>query len=182
MLLFIQIGYPKKCYRASLNHWFIPSTQTLVNQQWVNILTRLAGNHSISPESLTGHFFYRAYFNMATFGKVFEYLGMPYESLELMMGLENEGSDKPKFHMGSKTIRLLPRFIRFFLSFIRIESQFNRQIKKKIDKFRLSNKEIQESVSIENFGNTLRCIFDDMKPVVYFNITVPLFAMMYNKF
>jgi phosphohistidine swiveling domain-containing protein len=153
----------------------------LVNQQWVNILTRLAGNHSISPESLTGHFFYRAYFNMATFGKVFEYLGMPYESLELMMGLENEGSDKPKFHMGSKTIRLLPRFIRFFFSFIRIESQFNRQIKKKIDNFRLSNKEIQESVSIEQLWQHSQMIFDDMKPVVYFNITVPLFAMMYNK-
>lgn len=153
----------------------------LVNQQWVNILTRLAGNHSITPESLSGHFFYRAYFNMATFGRIFEYLGMPYESLELMMGLENEGSDKPKFHMGSKTIRLMPRFIRFFLSFIRIESQFNRQIEKKIDEFRLSNKEIQESVSIEQLWQHSQKVFDDMKPIVYFNITVPLFAMMYNK-
>jgi phosphoenolpyruvate synthase/pyruvate phosphate dikinase len=154
---------------------------TLINYQWVNILTRLAGNHSITSESLTGHFFYRAYFNMATFGKVFEKLGMPYESLELMMGLENEGSDKPKFHMGSKTIRLLPRFLTFFLSFIRIESQFNRQVAKKIEEYRLSNKEIQDSTSIEKLWQHTQSIFDDMKPVVYFNIILPLFAMMYNK-
>jgi hypothetical protein len=75
----------------------------------------------------------------------------------------------------------MPRFIRFFFSFIRIESQFNRQIKKKIDEFRLSNKEIQESVSIEQLWQHSQNIFEDMKPVVYFNITVPLFAMMYNK-
>jgi pyruvate,water dikinase len=155
---------------------------TLVNYQWVNILTRLAGNHSITPESLTGHFFYRAYFNMATFGRVFEKLGMPYESLELMMGLENEGSDKPKFHMGAKTIKLLPRFIRFFFSFMRIESQFNRQVSRKIDEFRLSNKNIQESTSIEQLWQHTQSIFDDMKPVVYFNIVLPMFAMMYNKF
>lgn len=154
---------------------------TLINYQWVDILTRLAGNHSITPESLTGHFFYRAYFNMATFGKVFEKLGMPYESLELMMGLENEGSDKPKFHMGAKTIRLLPRFFTFFLSFIRVESQFNRLVSKKVGEFRLSNEAIQKSSSIEQLWQQTQSIFEDMKPVVYFNIILPLFAMMYNK-
>lgn len=154
---------------------------TLINYQWVDILTRLAGNHSITPESLTGHFFYRAYFNMATFGKVFEKLGMPYESLELMMGLENEGSDKPKFHIGGKTIRLLPRFFTFFLSFIRIESQFNHLVSKKVGEFRLSNEAIQKSSSIEQLWQHTQSIFEDMKPVVYFNIILPLFAMMYNK-
>lgn len=154
---------------------------SLINHQWVNILSRLAGNHSIQPESLTGHFFYRAYFNMATFGKVFEQLGMPYETLELMMGLENEGSDKPKFHMSSKTYRLTPRFIRFFLSFVRIENRFNKQLKKKISEFRKNNVEIQESVSVEQLWQQTQNIFEDMKPMVYYNIVLPLFAMMYNK-
>jgi phosphoenolpyruvate synthase/pyruvate phosphate dikinase len=154
---------------------------SLINHQWVNILARLSGTHSITPESLSGHFFYRAYFNMATFGKVFEQLGMPYESLELMMGLENEGSDKPKFHMGSKTFRLFPRFMRFFLSFIRIENRFNKQLPKIISDFRVSNKEIQESTSLEQLWQQTQMIFEDMQPIVYYNIVLPLFAMMYNK-
>jgi phosphohistidine swiveling domain-containing protein len=154
---------------------------SLINHQWVNILTRLAGDHSIAPESLTGHFYYRAYFNMATFGKVFEQLGMPYESLELMMGLENEGSEKPKFHMSSQTFKLLPRFLSFFLSFIRIEHRFNKQLPKIIEDFRLNNKEIQETVSIEQLWQKTQMIFEDMRPVVYFNIVLPMFAMMYNK-
>jgi phosphohistidine swiveling domain-containing protein len=154
---------------------------SLINHQWVNILTRLAGNHSIAPESLTGHFYYRAYFNMATFGKVFEQLGMPYESLELMMGLENEGSDKPKFHMSAQTFKLLPRFLSFFLSFIRIEYRFNKQLPKIIEDFRFNNKEIEETDSIEQLWQKTQMIFEDMRPVVYFNIVLPMFAMMYNK-
>ena len=154
---------------------------SLVNHQWVDILTRLAGNHSIEPESLTGHFFYRAYFNMATFGKVFEQLGMPYETLELMMGLENEGSDKPKFHMSAKTFRLMPRFLLFFLGFIRIEKQFNSLMKKKMNEFRSSSEEIENLKTVNELWEHTQKLFKDMGPIVYFNIVLPLFAMMYNK-
>ncbi len=154
---------------------------SLINHQWVNILTRLAGNHSITPESLTGHFYFRAYFNMATFGKIFERLGMPYETLELMMGLENEGQDKPKFHMSTHTVKLIPRFLRFFLSFIRLESRFSKHMSTIMNDFKASIKKIEQSESVEELFHQTLAIFDDMRPIVYYNIVLPLFAMMYNK-
>ncbi|MCK7472086.1 MAG: hypothetical protein MZU95_16040 [Desulfomicrobium escambiense] len=88
-----------------------------------------------------------------------------------------------EFHMGSKTIRLLPALFNVFPPkfYIRIESQFNRPSSKENRRISFEQYEIQDSTSIEQLWQHTQSIFDDMKPVVYFNIILPLFAMMYNK-
>jgi hypothetical protein len=40
----------------------------LINRVWVDLLIQLTGDTSFQPDELTGHFFYRAYFNMSVFG------------------------------------------------------------------------------------------------------------------
>jgi hypothetical protein len=67
----------------------------LVNGAWVRILQELIGKMDLDPESLARMFYYRAYFNMGVIGRIFEAIGMPRESLELLMGRDVEGGTPP---------------------------------------------------------------------------------------
>ncbi len=80
----------------------------MVNKAWLDLLEAAVGELGLEPEELAHPFGYRAYFNMTAIGGVFEALGMPRESLELLLGLPS-GSKQPSFKPGPGTIRKLPR-------------------------------------------------------------------------
>jgi hypothetical protein len=79
----------------------------LVNRAWLRLFAELVGSNDIAPEDLAKAFHYRAYFNMSTIGRIFEELGLPRESLELLLGLE-AGEVKPRFYPTVKTARHVP--------------------------------------------------------------------------
>jgi pyruvate,water dikinase len=83
----------------------------LVNSAWVRLFTELIGPNDIDPNDLAKSFYYRAYFNMGTIGRIFEMLGLPRESLELLIGLQPKGREKPSFKPTLKTLTLLPRLL-----------------------------------------------------------------------
>ncbi len=83
----------------------------MVNQAWVDLFTEALGPNDIRPENLARAFAYRSYFNMGAIGDIFELLGMPRDSLELLLGLP-AGSDPPSFKPTPATMRLLPRLLR----------------------------------------------------------------------
>ncbi|SDI10502.1 PEP/pyruvate-binding domain-containing protein [Proteiniclasticum ruminis] len=72
------------------------------NKIWREILVSLTGDETIDPDDLTGYFYGRAYFNMALFGQVFESMGIPYEGLELLLGVEEDGPRKPHLKPGMR--------------------------------------------------------------------------------
>jgi hypothetical protein len=78
----------------------------LVNGAWVAMFTELIGPNDIEPETLAGRFYSRAYFDMAALGEIFELLGLPRETLELLIGIEVEGPERPSFKPSPKTYRL----------------------------------------------------------------------------
>ncbi len=80
---------------------------------WVDLLTEAIGENNLDPSNLIRQFHYRAYHNMAEFGKVFESLGLPRESLEMMMGILPPGAGKPPMKPGMKTIASIPQLISF---------------------------------------------------------------------
>ncbi len=88
-------------------------------RQWVRILNELVGDTHLQPERLVKAFHYRAYFNMGQFGRVFASLGMPPDSLELMMGVLPPGISRPKFMPGLPFLPKAPRAIRFILDKLR---------------------------------------------------------------
>lgn len=90
----------------------------LVNSAWIELFTELIGPNDILPEDLAQAFYYRAYFNMGTIGRIFEALGMPQETLEIMMGLEG-GDQRPRFRPSSKVMKHVPRMLRFLLAKLR---------------------------------------------------------------
>jgi pyruvate,water dikinase len=80
----------------------------LVNAAWIDVLEELVGPLGVRPEALARSFGYRAYFDMTTIGAVFEALGMPRDSLELLLGLP-KGPEAPRFRPGAEAFRHLPR-------------------------------------------------------------------------
>lgn len=66
----------------------------IVNRAWIDLFTAAIGKNDIRPDQLAKPFGYRAYFNMTVIGDIFVVLGMPRESLELLLGLP-AGSERP---------------------------------------------------------------------------------------
>ena len=81
---------------------------SIVNAAWIQILEEVLGPLHIRPEDLTRTFGHRAYFDMTTFGVVFEALGMPRDSLELMMGLPKD-SERPRMRATPAMLRHVRR-------------------------------------------------------------------------
>lgn len=90
-------------------------TVPIPGDSWVRLITEVIGRNKIEPGSLAKAFHYRAYHNLGVFGEIFASLGMPRESLEIVMGVAPSGTSMPKFKPGLKFLRHLPRIARFLL-------------------------------------------------------------------
>jgi pyruvate,water dikinase len=151
----------------------------LVNSAWIDLFTELIGPNDIDPDQLSKAFHYRAYFNMGTIGRIFNALGFPEESLEILMGMEG-GNDKPAFRPSWTTLQHLPRMIRFLLdklSFTRKvrehlpQSEARFQAMAEVDIGRLDDNSILEQVEQ---------LFAVTREAAYFNIVTPLLMGVYN--
>jgi len=152
----------------------------LVNGAWVRLLTEMIGPNEIQPEDLSKSFLNRAYFNMGTIGRIMELMGFPRESLELLMGLEIEGAEKPSFKPGPKTFRLLPRMAWFALSKLGFGRRANRHA-------RSARRQYQETLTLDLTGLSEEGIlahieehFQIVQETAYFNIVTPLMAQLFN--
>ncbi|HYO42707.1 MAG TPA: PEP-utilizing enzyme [Candidatus Limnocylindrales bacterium] len=82
----------------------------VVNAAWLRVLEELVGPLDVRPHDLARSFAYRAYFDMTTIGRVFEAVGMPFDSLELLLGLP-KGPEAPRFRPGRSALRHVPRAV-----------------------------------------------------------------------
>src|SRR6056297_3080733 len=153
----------------------------LINPVWASILKRLTGEGSWDPDKFTGHYYYRAYFNMSIFGRVFERLGMPTEALELLFGLEEDGPEKPKMRPGIAFIPRVPRLLIFALSLIGINYKLNHLVKSKKSSYERLSVEIDEEQDPVDWLKLAFQVFEETKSVAYYNIRIPLQAMMYHR-
>jgi len=82
---------------------------------WKRIFLQLLGQDAacIDINRMARPFCFRAYYNMGIVGDVFELLGMPRESTELMMGMDVPGTEPPRMTPGARSLRYLPRMTFF---------------------------------------------------------------------
>lgn len=153
----------------------------LVNGAWVKLLTELIGPNDIAPEDLARSFYYRAYFNMGTLGRIFEMLGFPRESLELLMGIEIGGEDRPSFRPTWKTYSLLPRLIRFAAQKLRFESRIEAFLPKMEAEYQSLPLEQIEHLSAEDIIAEVDRLYDLNRHTAYYNIVTPLLMQAYNQ-
>jgi phosphohistidine swiveling domain-containing protein len=153
----------------------------LVNGAWVALLTELIGPNDIDPESLAGYFYSRAYFNMGGLGQVFELLGLPRETLELLMGIEVEGPERPSFKPSPGTYALLPRMLRFALDKARFARKIEAFLPDMEEEFRaFRGKQVVER-SEEQLLDEIDRLYPLAQEAAYYNIVTPLLMQVYNR-
>ncbi len=150
-----------------------------MNGAWVNLFTELIGPNDIAPEDLAKSFYYRAYFNMGAVGRIFEILGFPKESLELLMGLEG-GGDRPTFKPTTKTFQHIPRMLSFLLRRLRFSDDVEHahpKLRAEFDRFASGT---LENLSSQEILALIDALLEVAQEAAWFNILVPLFQSIYT--
>lgn len=154
---------------------------SFVNKIWREILVSLTGDETIDQDHLTGYFYGRAYFNMALFGQVFESMGIPYEGLELLLGVEEDGPRKPHLKPGMKALKRAPSILKLTYSFLSAERKYRKMEEKKRARYE------DLALAIERAENQEEClllakeVLKETEPVTYYNIMLPMLLMMMHR-
>lgn len=151
----------------------------MISNAWIDIFTELIGPHNITPDDLCKAFHYQTYFNMTTIGRFFTALGLPPETLEVMLGLEG-GDQRPKFKPSGKVMRHMPRMLKFATDKLRYG--------KKLDEFLPTMDATYAAFAQKSIGemdeHTLMQEIDALCEFTqksgYANIVGPLLMQLYN--
>ena len=152
----------------------------VVNAAWIDLLEELVGPLEIAPEDLARSFGGRAYFDMTTLGDVFEALGMPRDSLELLLGLP-KGPEAPTFKPGpgfARHLQRLPGVVRDGLQRGRWARQEVHELRAAYDRVAAQPLEGLSDAALLERVDTLAAI---TRRAAYANIVVPLQMLLYNK-
>jgi phosphohistidine swiveling domain-containing protein len=151
----------------------------LVNSAWIDIFTELIGPNDIAAADLSKAFYYRAYFNMGVIGRVFMELGMPKETLELMMGLEG-GDEAPKFRPSKKVLKHVPRMLKFTLAKLRYGADIEAFLPQMDRTYAAFDKEAVAEMTEQELLAKLNNLITFNKKAAYLNIVGPLLMLLYN--
>lgn len=149
----------------------------LVNTAWIRLFDSLMGPTRLKPEDLTRTFHYRAYFNMGTIGAIFEILGFPRESLEMLLGFQIKGG-RPKPSL--ETFRHIPRVLRFAVQ----AWNYDRNVESELHDYARAIREIQREdlnqLSEQELAQRIELLFQFNIGVAYQNIVIPILMGVFN--
>ncbi len=152
----------------------------LVNSSWVRLLTELIGPNDIDPNTLARSFNYRAYFNMGAFGQIFERLGLPRETLELLMGLEGGDSDRPSFKPTPRTYALLPRMVRVAASKLRFARKIEVNLPRMESEYETFGIDQVTHLAEGKLIHEIDRLYALTQELAYYNIVTILLMQVYN--
>ncbi len=153
----------------------------LVNGAWVQLITEIIGATDIAPRSLSRTFYYRAYFDMGTFGRIFEEFGMPRESLEIIMGIESSGVERPSLRPSVRSLRHLPRLARFAVDKLRFARRIDAFMERAEVAYDSFGPEDAARCSDEELLGRIEDLFDTDHEAAYHNIVTPLLAQFHSR-
>ncbi len=152
----------------------------LVNSIWINWLSEITGDLGLKPEDLAKSFYYRVYFNMGALGDIFEGLGFPRESVEMIMGSLPRGAVKHSFKPSAKTLSRLPWLFLFTLDKWNFGSKMRRALptlEKRVKTTPYANLDHWSEVDLLS---VIERHYKLMQEVAYYNVMGPLLMGMYN--
>jgi pyruvate,water dikinase len=146
---------------------------------FVRFMNELLGETGINPEELIKSFYYRVYFNMGVIGQAFKILGLPDDSLEMMMGIAPMGSKMVK-----PTPQMLIRLPRM-VAFAHKQWTFHSRTQKILpDLERMINSIRWQEAGQLDAQELLRAtdqLYQLVQEVTYYNILCPILAVMHNR-
>lgn len=152
----------------------------MVNTVWVNFLTEMIGKNSIDPLTLAKPFYYRAYFNMSVLGEAFNKLGLPSETLDMMMGLGPRGMRMPNMRLHSRMVLIAPNLIGMVWDKFRFHKRIETQlpgIEAELANFQQHDLAARSDADILA---ELSRLFSLTQRAAYLNIVGPLLMFFYN--
>ena len=152
----------------------------LVNGAWVELFTELIGPNDLDPNRLAKSFYYRAYFNMGAVGDVMALMGLPRETLELMLGIEGEGPEKPRFKPSRKTYGLMPRLLWAAAGKLRFGRRVEAFLPAARERFRAFHEADVSRLDGRALLGELDRLLALVRETAYFNIVTPLLMQLYN--
>jgi phosphohistidine swiveling domain-containing protein len=153
----------------------------LVNGAWVRILQELIGKMDIRPEDLARRFYARAYFNMGAIGRIFERIGMPWDSLELLMGIDVEGGTRPPFRMPLQGLKHLPRLVKFVVGKWRFERTATAFLREMPLRYAPVAEQCFRDVEPQQALACIDTLFTLNSQTAYCNIIIPLLFQVHHK-
>lgn len=151
----------------------------LVNTLWIKLFTELIGPNDLTPEELAKTFAYRVYFNMGVIGRIFTWLGLPRETLEILLGMQGD-DEKPRFKLTFKTVLLFPRVVGFLLRRLRLSRQVEAAIPEIHRQLRSLTAKPADQLREDELLSAIDELFEINQKTTYYNIIVPLVMGMAN--
>jgi pyruvate,water dikinase len=152
----------------------------LVCTMWVRFMNEMIGATRAKPEELAKSFYYRVYFNMGVLGKVFEDVGMPADSVELMMNLLPEGATKPSMKPTMKTMLRLPSMLKFALEKWYFAPKMRRALPRLEEELKQFDFRSTSKLSESELLTEMDRLHDVVQNVAYYNIVGPILMGMFN--
>lgn len=153
----------------------------LVNGAWIRLLRELTGPTDLQTQDLARSFFSRAYFNMSALGDIFEKVGMSRQLLEILMGIQEGGADKPSFRPGPQVLRHFPRMLRFLMDKFMLRRSLPGKIETILGRLRPYQDEELSPLTDEAILERVDRIYALAQELAYYNIVTPLFMLAYTR-
>lgn len=152
----------------------------MVNSAWIRLLTEVIGPNDLDPLKLAKSFHYRTYFNMGLLGSVFESLGNPAESLEMMWGLAPNDGKKMRMRPGFRMLRVIPKAIPFLWEKWTLLRRLPRRLAALEDAYRgIDPAHIMNLTPSQLVAGVERLLAVNSQ-AAYDNIVIPLSMYLYN--
>lgn len=152
----------------------------MVNGTWIELLSEVIGKNDLKPESLARSFYFHTYFDMSTFGKIFNRMGFPAEGLEMMMGILPEGFAKPSFKPSFRTLQLLPRMLAAGVRKWNYADLFEREVPELDLSYQKLVPAQPMKLSPQELFQRIEALIGLTRRAAYHNIHAPLLMAMYN--
>ena len=151
----------------------------ITNGQWIRLIEEITGELDIEPTSLAKAFYYRTYFDMGTFGQIFESFGLHGESLERMMGITPKTNGKPAFRMHPRMFALMPRMIRFLYDKWRFDHKAEVELPELRKEYNQLGTEDITAMDEDEILMRIDSLYNVHCRTTYFNIVIPLLMQVY---
>jgi pyruvate,water dikinase len=151
----------------------------LVNGAWIRLFSELIGPNDLRSDDLAKAFYFRAYFNMGAIGRIFDALGMPPATLELLMGLEG-GEQRPRFRPSRRALKHAPRLLRFLIRKLRFGREVEAFLPASRDTYRRYADQSLETLDERGLVALVDELYAFNQRAVYFNVVGPLLMYAYH--
>jgi phosphohistidine swiveling domain-containing protein len=153
----------------------------LVNGAWVRFLVNLTGVKGLKVDELAKRFYYRAYFNMSAFDKVFERMGMPKDSLQQLTGMGGGTGKGFKVSPTPKMLVVTPNLVSFLLHHFTLSDKLEGFLPRKEEELRGLAAEDLSLLNEEALVQRVDDLTKRLEGAIYYNVVTPLASNLFNR-